>query len=322
LWDGVYDAEAAGAGVSWRACPESLDFETRIAGGSPVGPWLDGCTVCAVMTISPSREELIAQLRSISQRLGTRGLSRSQYMREGGASEWQILKHFDSWNAYVSAAGLEPTDVSRIEDERLFEAMREAFLQAGGIVTRTHFRKLCRYSDYVYAKRWGRWRNVLRRFRAWAEEHAPEFPYLAELPEDIEASDAAEIQDHGSSSPVTWPSSQRTQLGPFLNFRGLQHAPINEQGVVFMFGMVALDLGYMVEGVGTGFPDCEAKRCVAAAGNKWERVWIEFEFRSRTFRDHGHDPAGCDLIVCWEHNWPECPVEVLELRSAIEHLGE
>jgi hypothetical protein len=49
-------------------------------------------------------------------------------------------------------------------------------------------------------------------------------------------------------------------------------------------------------------------------------VRIEFEFRSRTFRDHGHDPDGCDLIVCWEHNWPECPLEVVELRKVIDDL--
>jgi hypothetical protein len=34
------------------------------------------------------------------------------------------------------------------------------------------------------------------------------------------------------------------------------------------------------------------------------RVRIEFEFRSKSFHDHGHDPAGCDLVVCWKHDWP------------------
>jgi hypothetical protein len=32
---------------------------------------------------------------------------------------------------------------------------------------------------------------------------------------------------------------------------------------------------------------------------------------------HGHPPDGCDLIVCWEHNWPESPLEVVELKSAL-----
>jgi hypothetical protein len=33
-----------------------------------------------------------------------------------------------------------------------------------------------------------------------------------------------------------------------------------------------------------------------------------------------HDPAKCDIIVCWEHNWPECPLEVIELKKEIEKL--
>jgi len=88
------------------------------------------------------------------------------------------------------------------------------------------------------------------------------------------------------------------------------------------FGVVAFDLGYVVEGVGTGYPDCEAKRCVSSSGDIWERVRVEFEFRSRNFQTHGHDPTDCDVIVCWEDNWPECPLEVLELRSVIANLGE
>jgi hypothetical protein len=30
-----------------------------------------------------------------------------------------------------------------------------------------------------------------------------------------------------------------------------------------------------------------------------------------------HDERKCDLIVCWEHNWPEAPMEVIELRKFI-----
>jgi hypothetical protein len=71
--------------------------------------------------------------------------------------------------------------------------------------------------------------------------------------------------------------------------------------------------------VQAGYTDCDAKRRVKP--ERWERVRIEFEYHSRSFRDHGHDQAGCDLVVCWEHDWPDCPVEVLELRSAIRHLA-
>jgi hypothetical protein len=96
--------------------------------------------------------------------------------------------------------------------------------------------------------------------------------------------------------------------------------PINEQGVVFLFGMVAYELGFIVEAVQSGYPDCEAKRCVDRKSQRWQRVRIEFEFRSSNFLEHGHHSARCDVIVCWEHDWLECPVEVVELRSVIDSL--
>jgi hypothetical protein len=93
----------------------------------------------------------------------------------------------------------------------------------------------------------------------------------------------------------------------------MTNAPMNELGVVLLFGMVAGDLGFQVELVQGRFPDCEAKREVAPG--KWQRSRIEFEYESKNFLLHGHDPKGCDVIVCWRHNWKECPeeIEVIEL---------
>jgi hypothetical protein len=117
-----------------------------------------------------------------------------------------------------------------------------------------------------------------------------------------------------------WAKSSGVVFGAPINFRGLRHAPVNEQGVVYLFGMVSSELGLIVEAVQAAYPDCEAKRCVDSKLNRWQRVRIEFEFYSSNFREHGHDPAGCDMIICWEHDWSECPLEVLELRSVIDQL--
>jgi hypothetical protein len=38
---------------------------------------------------------------------------------------------------------------------------------------------------------------------------------------------------------------------------------------------------------------------------RWQRVWIEFEYESRNFLKHFHDATKADIIVCWTHNWPE-----------------
>jgi hypothetical protein len=272
---------------------------------------------------SHNRENMIEALKSVAQRLEKKSISKREFLRETDISEYLVLKFFDSWNDFVIAAGLQPTDVSRIDDAELMKAMYETFIKEKGILTRTRFRKACRYSDYVYTKRWGIWDSVLNEFRQWVETNHSDFPFIDELPKPTSAPDEfteSENQLALSTEQHEWTPTGGRLYGPILNFRGLQHAPINEQGVVLLFGMVAFELGFVVESVATGFPDCEAKRRVDRRGDKWERIRIEFEYRSRTFRDHGHDPSKCELLVCWEDNWPECPIEVLELKSAIEAL--
>jgi hypothetical protein len=99
-----------------------------------------------------------------------------------------------------------------------------------------------------------------------------------------------------------------------LNLSPMATAPQNEMGVVFLFGVMARQLGFVVLKIRPGFPDCIALRRLESG--KWQWVRIEFEFESKSFVWHGHDPKECDLIVCWENNWPECPLEVVELRRA------
>jgi hypothetical protein len=43
---------------------------------------------------------------------------------------------------------------------------------------------------------------------------------------------------------------------------------------------------------------------------------------SKNFLAHGHDVRGADLIVCWKHNWENCPLEVIELRKELQKWRE
>ncbi len=113
---------------------------------------------------------------------------------------------------------------------------------------------------------------------------------------------------------------RRSFVGELLNFRGLRFAPLNQQGVIFLFGMICHDLGFLIESIRPGFPLVEGKRCVDKENNHWEQVRIEVEYKSSYFREKGHDDNECDLIVCWSHDWEDCPIEVLELRSTINYL--
>jgi len=109
------------------------------------------------------------------------------------------------------------------------------------------------------------------------------------------------------------PRTNEPFYGDPIHCCDMAHAPVNEQGVVLLFGILAKKLKYRIEMVRTGYPDCEAKR--QGPDGKWRRVRIEFEFLSSRFN---HDPAGCDLIVCWEDDANPTNLEVLELKN---HVG-
>jgi len=107
-------------------------------------------------------------------------------------------------------------------------------------------------------------------------------------------------------------------VGPPINFRGLIYAPINENGVIFLFSKVAEDLGITIEGIQVRFPDAFGKRYERDKGYP---ITIEFEHKSSDYERHGHPKEGCDLIVCWEHDWKECPIQVIELKSLVKELS-
>ncbi len=97
----------------------------------------------------------------------------------------------------------------------------------------------------------------------------------------------------------------------------MTYAPTNEAGVILLFGSLAAGMGFRIERLQAAFPDCKAKREVVPG--KWEDVLVEFEYESRNFKEHRHDPMGCHVIVCWKHNWPDCPewLEVIELCNEV-----
>jgi hypothetical protein len=116
------------------------------------------------------------------------------------------------------------------------------------------------------------------------------------------------------------PLKDRPLLGPPTRLPAFAYEPVNEMGVLVLFSMMAERLGFVIESVQQGFPDCEAK--IEVEPGRWQHFRIEFEYESRNFKDHGHDPQKCDLIVCWRHNWKNCPpnLQVLELSKLVKNL--
>jgi hypothetical protein len=113
------------------------------------------------------------------------------------------------------------------------------------------------------------------------------------------------------------PLKDRPLLGAPTGLPAFPYEPVNEMGVMVLFSMMAQQLGFVIESVQSGFPDCQAK--IEVEPGRWQHFRIEFEYESRSFKLHGHDAQKCDLIVCWRHNWKNCPphIQVLELSKLV-----
>lgn len=279
------------------------------------------------------KSDAVDAIRDVAHRLG-RVPSRSEFMSRTGVSEYQVLRHFPSWREAVRAAGIEPNPTNiRLEDDVLLQDWGNLVRKHRHIPTRVQYRKEGKFSPTVFDRHFGPWSTIPDKFRSFAKDRPDWIDVVALLPTTTPATVRQRLSKNvspversptisASSSPQSYAKLDGIPTyGNPIDFRGLRHEPVNEQGVVFLFGMVARELGYMVEAVQTGYPDCEAKRQIGPG--KWQRVRIEFEYESRNFRDHGHPVGGCDVIVCWRHNWSECPesLEVLELRHVIKSLA-
>lgn len=256
-----------------------------------------------------SDESLLAEIRRVAELLHKTSLTKEEFREHGKVHSSGIEKRFGTWNNALSRAGLEQPHRKDIPTHEIFDDIERVWKELGRRPTYDEFSQLSRFSVGPLVDRFGGYMKALEAFiqdRNSNDTTAPTAP-----PPPI-------LSTHVPTASTT---RKRPSYGRLVNFRGMQHAPLNELGVVFLFGMLAKELGFVVEAISAAFPDCEAKR-LAGSGDRWERVMIEFEYRSSNFQKHAHAVEDCDLIVCWEHDWDECPIEVLALSTVVQEASE
>jgi hypothetical protein len=275
-----------------------------------------------------TREDILTAAREAAAQSGASVLSRKEFERLTKISQYHIYKHFPGggWSEVVQLAGLNQHPLHRepITDEELLSEFHAVVSDLGRIPTWHQFSSRAAYSAETVSKRFRGLSGTRERYRVWLQQHDPDSPFLDELkPKRQDQTTPRSVGPRlASGESIRWPKGIGIQYGPPMSFRGLRHAPVNEQGVVYLFGMVSTELGFLVEAIHGSFPDCIAKRSVDAKGDRWQQVLIEFEYRSGNFREHNHDVSACDVIVCWQHDWPECPLEVVELSTVIRDLPD
>jgi len=280
-----------------------------------------------------SKEQIIEILKNLSSQLGRPKLSVKDIAKVIPPST--VCRHFGNVGNALKEAGLEATPLGenlkdrgkQLSDEDLFQALYKVERKIGHMPGVNDCSAHGDFSTKPYYQRFGKWPDVLAHYRKWKSDNSQN---LQEVSSQEDIGETAR-QNKGDDSSMT---ENRTPAvldakkhrppdqfyGEPIDFRGLRHAPINEQGVVFLFAIVSRELGFNIESIQQGFPDCEGKYLYDRKKKLYAKARIEFEYRASSFQEHGHDPNQCDFIVCWENDWPECPVNIIELKTEIMKL--
>jgi hypothetical protein len=285
-----------------------------------------------------TKQEIREQIMGCAEKLG-RVPSIFEVMKMAQVTRRQIRAEFGSFTQALRECNLEREISSgqKVPLEKLLTDWAGVVRKVGKAPSMSEYEALSKYSCKPLVRCFGSWRQVaygLTQFaegRGLAEEWRAELELAAvksgdkdaqwmlprETPTARSKMLAAWRERAMTAGPTAGPSAGPTYGTPMWP-GPLAYAPVNELGVVFLFGWMAPQLGFVVHRLQPEFPDCEAMRLVGE--DKCQLVRIEFEHESRNFLKHMHDVKGCDLIVCWRHNWPECPLEVVELRSLLPKL--
>jgi hypothetical protein len=267
-----------------------------------------------------TKEEVIAGIMACAAKLEHAPTS-TDLRKHANIDKYDIRKTFGTHVKALAACGMEAHGAGyEVPLRTLFLGWAEVVRGLKKIPTMEEYDKRSKNSVRPLLRHAGGWSRVPLIMMEFAKKEKLEGEFEDVL--DIIAThyQLAKAKNRTSGSNKSMSLRPRIMVGqpmygePLL-VSPLTCAPINEQGVVFLFGGLARELGFAVNRIQTEFPDCEALRRVER--DRWQRVKIEFEFESRNFLFHGHPVGGCDLIVCWSHNWIECPLEVLELKSVL-----
>jgi hypothetical protein len=266
-----------------------------------------------------TRNEIVATIRELAKKLG-RVPTNAEVERMSPVRRRHVRKYFSNFSSALRACGMEnPHTGVKVANAKLFEDWATVARKLKKLPTTKEYRKLGRHSMEAVMRMCGQWSGAPRTMHAHAQKHG-----LAHKWKDVMKLIEEQTENDWPGNGRMWPipAKQRSLLkkdrpvyGPLMSPAALLHVPTNEAGVMFLFAAMAVELGFMATIVRTGFPDCEALREISP--NRLQRTRIEFEYLSRNFLKHRHRVDQCDMIVCWINNWPECPLEVLELSKII-----
>lgn len=267
-----------------------------------------------------TREEVVKTIREAAEKLG-RPPSLPELQKMTRVSRQKIRRLFGTYTWTLRECGLGVRHRKQtIETEKLFEDWTAAVRRLKKVPSMKEFEEVSEYTVGPFQREFRTWTRVPEAMVEYAGKHGLMNEWQDVMKIVTEWRECGLAATSGKWPGTAWQPGRvrddRPVYGMAMTPRAMLNEPTNEQGVIFLFGAMAVQLGFMVTLIQTGFPDCQALRMVAE--RRCQQVRIEFEYESRNFLRHAHDVNGCDVIVCWVHNWPECPLEVIALSEQLK----
>lgn len=304
------------------------------------------------------KNRIIREIKRVAGKMNGSTLLQKDFELNSTIPLETVKYYLGSWEQALKQAGIETTtggdskkkgktengEEKRVfdEDSLLLELIR-IYEDTGEVPTTLSVDSDGKYGEHIYRKRW---KSLSDAFAEARKKFPEKFNQFQQKTDSVSISDAeASLEQYNGKGdfrekeeerearmddqkirfiPQTiQPKESRKKtrtVGESMNFRGFTHAPAEKKGLIYLFGMIAHEMGFVVESISPEFPDCEGKRCIDLENNRWEHVRIQLEFRSSDLKDRNMIENDCDLVICWSHDWSGCPVEVLELKPEIDRF--
>ena len=270
-----------------------------------------------------TKQEIINAVLEWTEKLG-HVPSHVELLKYAGVSRKMVRRHFANYRAVLAECNLAGTGSGyKAELAEVFRDWAQVARTLGKLPSIAEYTLKGQFSVRPLVQRFGTWSNAPYGLKLYAEEQGwteewkdvlamveareKQVKVMKELkpepgPENIRR--ARRFAAKNGLDParmglekVAILKEGREIFGKLMRPGPMICAPTNEQGVLFLFGAKAEELGFAVLKIRTEYPDCLAFRQVEE--DRMELVRIEFEFESKNFLKHMHEPNKCDLIVCW-----------------------
>jgi len=264
---------------------------------------------------TPDRD-LVADIKSVAEKLKKRTLSRSEYLQHGKFSGYHLYEGGRTWECLCKSAGVRCRKVEPISDEEYFSRLKSAMKELG------------RRPKSSERKRFGL--NFSKRryptLKAFIEKAAE----LGVIPRDLDVDSVKEHQPPPPAndqrlSAVGADSGERRRVPPIptgnkrskwsrIDLDGHPYAPQDELGVVAVFAILChkKTINWQILDLSSSGIDAT---CYDHVMEREIRVELKLML-SRASWNHSIDDL--DYVVCWENRWPDFPKPVIELRTLLE----